>query len=123
MPHPVRTAQIARGQRSLSKLVWTVSTHTPERTFGFDEAMLRRMIAQHITITRLFSRDDNIAKFAGLTRFRQLGGRHFRIAGDAPEPHRDREKVPRADLQRSKVDGAQSELDGLNAIRSHCPTT
>jgi imidazolonepropionase-like amidohydrolase len=56
-----------------------VLAHTPERTFGFDEAMLRRMIAQHMTIIptlKLFSRDDNIADIRGLDyRFHQLGGR------------------------------------------------
>jgi imidazolonepropionase-like amidohydrolase len=56
-----------------------VLAHTPERTSGFDEAMLRRMIAQHITIIptlKLFSHDDNIADIRGLDyRFRQLGGR------------------------------------------------
>jgi imidazolonepropionase-like amidohydrolase len=56
-----------------------VLAHTPERTFGFDEAMLRRMIAQHMTIIptlKLFSRDDNIADIRGLDyQFHQLGGR------------------------------------------------
>jgi imidazolonepropionase-like amidohydrolase len=56
-----------------------VLAHTPERTFGFDEAMLRRMIAQHMTIIptlKLFSRDDDIANIRGLDyRFHQLGGR------------------------------------------------
>jgi imidazolonepropionase-like amidohydrolase len=56
-----------------------VLAHTPERTSGFDEAMLRRMIAQHMTIIptlKLFSRDDNIAEIRGLDyRFSKLGGR------------------------------------------------
>ena len=56
-----------------------VLAHTPEVTSGIDEAMLRRMIAQHMTIIptlKLFSRDDNIAKIRGLDyRFHQLGGR------------------------------------------------
>ena len=56
-----------------------VLAHTPEATSGIDEAMLRRMIAQHMTIIptlKLFSRDDNIANIRGLDyRFHQLGGR------------------------------------------------
>jgi imidazolonepropionase-like amidohydrolase len=56
-----------------------VLAHTPELTSGIDEAMLRRMIAQHMTIIptlKLFSRDDNIANIRGLDyRFHQLGGR------------------------------------------------
>jgi imidazolonepropionase-like amidohydrolase len=56
-----------------------VLAHTPEVTSGIDEAMLRRMIAQHMTIIptlKLFSRDDDIAKIRGLDyRYRQLGGR------------------------------------------------
>jgi imidazolonepropionase-like amidohydrolase len=46
---------------------------------GIDESMLRRMIAQHMTIIptlKLFSRDDDIASIRGLNyRFHQLGGR------------------------------------------------
>ena len=56
-----------------------VLAHTPEDTSGIDEAMLRRMIAQHMTIIptlKLFSRDDDIANIRGLDyRFHQLGGR------------------------------------------------
>ena len=56
-----------------------VLAHTPEMTSGIDEAMLRRMIAQHMTIIptlKLFSRDDDIASIRGLDyRFHQLGGR------------------------------------------------
>jgi len=56
-----------------------VLAHTPELTSGIDEAMLRRMIAQHMTIIptlKLFSHDDNIANIRGLDyRFHQLGGR------------------------------------------------
>jgi imidazolonepropionase-like amidohydrolase len=56
-----------------------VLAHTPEVTSGIDEAMMRRMIAQHMTIIptlKLFSRDEDIAKIGGLDyRFRQLGGR------------------------------------------------
>ena len=56
-----------------------VLAHTPEMTSGIDEAMLRRMIAQHMTIIptlKLFSRDDNIANIRGLDyQFHQLGGR------------------------------------------------
>jgi imidazolonepropionase-like amidohydrolase len=56
-----------------------VLAHTPEVTNGIDEAMLRRMIAQHMTIIptlKLFSRDDDIANIRGLDyRFHQLGGR------------------------------------------------
>src|SRR6202021_1156526 len=40
-----------------------VLAHTPEATSGIDEAMLRRMIAQHMTIIptlKLFSRDDKV---------------------------------------------------------------
>jgi imidazolonepropionase-like amidohydrolase len=56
-----------------------VLAHTPEVTTGIDEAMLRRMIAQHMTIIptlKLFSRDDAIANIRGLDyRYHQLGGR------------------------------------------------
>ena len=56
-----------------------VLAHTPEVTSGIDEAMLRRMIAQHMTIIptlKLFSRDDNIANIRGLDyQFHQLRGR------------------------------------------------
>jgi imidazolonepropionase-like amidohydrolase len=56
-----------------------VLAHTPEVTSGIDEAMLRRMIAQHMTIIptlKLFSLDDNIADIRRLAyRFHQLGGR------------------------------------------------
>ena len=56
-----------------------VLAHTPEVTSGIDEDMLRRMIAQHVTIIptlKLFSRDDDIASIRGLDyRFHQLGGR------------------------------------------------
>ena len=55
-----------------------VLAHTPEVTSGIDEAMLRRMIAQHMTIIptlKLFSRDDDIAGIRGLDyRFHHLGG-------------------------------------------------
>jgi imidazolonepropionase-like amidohydrolase len=56
-----------------------VLAHTPEVTSGIDEAMLQRMIAQHVTIIptlKLFSRDDDIANIRELDyRFHQLGGR------------------------------------------------
>jgi imidazolonepropionase-like amidohydrolase len=56
-----------------------VLAHTPEVTSGIDEAMLRRMIAQHMTIIptlKLFSRDDDIANIRALDyRFHHLGGR------------------------------------------------
>jgi imidazolonepropionase-like amidohydrolase len=56
-----------------------VLAHTPEVTSGIDEAMLRRMIAQHMTIIptlKLFSRDGDITNIRGLDyRFHQLGGR------------------------------------------------
>ena len=56
-----------------------VLAHTPEVTSGIDESMLRRMIAQHITIIptlKLFARDDDIANIRGLDyRFHHLGGR------------------------------------------------
>lgn len=56
-----------------------VLAHTPEVTSGIDDAMLRRMIAQNMTIIstlKLFSRDDDIANIRGLDyRFHQLGGR------------------------------------------------
>lgn len=55
-----------------------VLAHTPELTEGIDDAMLRRMIAQRMTIIptlKLFSRDDDIAKIRGLDlRYHQLGG-------------------------------------------------
>lgn len=56
-----------------------VLAHMPEHTSGIDEAMLRRMIAQHMTIIptlKLFSRDDNIPDIRRLAfRYHQLGGR------------------------------------------------
>ena len=56
-----------------------VLAHTPEATSGIDAAMLRRMIAQHMTIIptlKLFSRDDTIADIRELAyRYHQLGGR------------------------------------------------
>lgn len=56
-----------------------VLAHTPEVTHGIDDAMLRRMVAQHMTIIptlKLFSQDDAIAKIRELdTRFHLLGGR------------------------------------------------
>jgi imidazolonepropionase-like amidohydrolase len=56
-----------------------VLAHTPEQTEGIDEAMLRRMVAQQMTIIptlKLFSRDDAIAKIRNLDfRYHQLGGR------------------------------------------------
>jgi imidazolonepropionase-like amidohydrolase len=55
-----------------------VLAHTPEDTRGVDEPMLRRILAQHMTIIptlKLFSRDDNIASIRGLTyRFHEMGG-------------------------------------------------
>ena len=54
-----------------------VLAHTPEVTSGIDEAMLRRMIAQHMTIIptlKLFSGDDKLRTFAGsITGFTSLG--------------------------------------------------
>jgi imidazolonepropionase-like amidohydrolase len=56
-----------------------VLAHTPEATEGIDAAMLRRMIAQHMTIIptlKLFSGDDGIARIRELDyRFHQLGGK------------------------------------------------
>jgi imidazolonepropionase-like amidohydrolase len=56
-----------------------VLAHTPEVTSGIDEAVLRDMLAGHMTIVptlKLFSRDDDIAKIRGLDyRFHQRGGR------------------------------------------------
>jgi len=56
-----------------------VLAHTPEVTEGIDEAMLHRMLAQHMTIIptlKLFSRDDAIAKIRKLDyRYHKLGGR------------------------------------------------
>jgi imidazolonepropionase-like amidohydrolase len=56
-----------------------VLAHTPENTVGIDEAMLGRMLAQHMTIIptlKLFSRDDTIATIRGLAyRYHELGGR------------------------------------------------
>ncbi len=55
-----------------------VLAHTPEDTNGIDEAILRRMIAQHTTIIptlKLFSRDDAIARFAAsITGITSLAG-------------------------------------------------
>lgn len=56
-----------------------VLAHTPEVTQGIDEAMMRHMIAQHMTIIptlKLFARDDDIADIRGLAyRYHKLGGR------------------------------------------------
>jgi imidazolonepropionase-like amidohydrolase len=56
-----------------------VLAHTPEVVDGFDDPMLRRMIAQHITIIptlKLFSHDNQIASIRALDyKFHQLGGR------------------------------------------------
>lgn len=56
-----------------------VLAHTPEDTDGIDEALLRQMIDQRMTIIptlKLFSHDDGIAKIRRLDyRYRQLGGR------------------------------------------------
>ena len=56
-----------------------VLAHTPEDTNGIDEAMLRRMIAQRMTIIptlKLFSHDDAIATIGKLDyRYHKLGGR------------------------------------------------
>jgi imidazolonepropionase-like amidohydrolase len=56
-----------------------VLAHTPEDTDGIDEALLRRMIDQRMTIIptlKLFSHDDAIAKIRRLDyRYRELGGR------------------------------------------------
>ena len=55
-----------------------VLAHTPELTSGIDETMLRRMIAQHMTIIptlKLFSGDNHIPKIRALDyQFHQLGG-------------------------------------------------
>jgi imidazolonepropionase-like amidohydrolase len=55
-----------------------VLAHTPENTKGIDEDVLRRMIAQHMTIIptlKLFSQDNDIAKIRGLDyHFHQIGG-------------------------------------------------
>jgi imidazolonepropionase-like amidohydrolase len=55
-----------------------VLAHTPEATTGIDEALLRRMTAQHMAIIptlKLFSRDNAIANIRRLDyRFHQLGG-------------------------------------------------
>lgn len=52
---------------------------TPDLTEGIDEAMLHRIITQHMTIIptlKLFSQDDDIANIRRHDyRFRQLGGR------------------------------------------------
>ena len=56
-----------------------VLAHTPEAIAGIDDALLRRMIAQHMTMIstlKLFSQDKDIAKIRGLdNRYHQLGGR------------------------------------------------
>jgi len=56
-----------------------VLAHTPEETRGIDDALLRRMIARHMTIIptlKLFSGDDAIAKIRGIDFcYHQLGGR------------------------------------------------
>jgi imidazolonepropionase-like amidohydrolase len=56
-----------------------VLAHTPEDTDGIDGAILRRMVAQHMTIIptlKLFSRDNAIATIRSLAyRYHNLGGR------------------------------------------------
>jgi imidazolonepropionase-like amidohydrolase len=56
-----------------------VLAHTPEATEGIDEPMLRRIVAQHMTIIptlKLFSQDGAISKIRELdSRFHRLGGR------------------------------------------------
>jgi imidazolonepropionase-like amidohydrolase len=56
-----------------------VLAHTPEVTSGIDEAMLRRMIGQRMTIIptlKLFSRDNAIPEIRRLVyRYHELGGR------------------------------------------------
>lgn len=56
-----------------------VLAHAPEATEGIDEPMLRRMVAQHMTIIptlKLFSHDDAIAKIRHLVfHYHELGGR------------------------------------------------
>ena len=56
-----------------------VLAHTPEETAGIDDAMLQRMLRQHMSIIptlKLFSHDDAIAKIRGLDyRYHKLGGR------------------------------------------------
>lgn len=56
-----------------------VLAHTPEETSGIDEPMLRRMLAQHMTIIptlKLFSQDNAIPQIRGLLyRYHTLGGR------------------------------------------------
>lgn len=56
-----------------------VLAHTPEVTEGIDESMLRRIVAQHMTIIptlKLFSQDSAISKIRELDlRFHRLGGR------------------------------------------------
>lgn len=56
-----------------------VLAHTPEDTEGIDDAMLRHMLSQSMTIIptlKLFSRDDSIAKIRRLDlRYHELGGR------------------------------------------------
>jgi imidazolonepropionase-like amidohydrolase len=55
-----------------------VLAHTPEVTSGIDEAMLHRMITQHMAIIptlKLFSQDDDIANIRALDyQYHQLGG-------------------------------------------------
>ncbi len=56
-----------------------VLAHTPEDTNGVDEALLRRMVEQRMTMIptlKLFSQDDAIAKIRGVPyRYHELGGR------------------------------------------------
>jgi imidazolonepropionase-like amidohydrolase len=56
-----------------------VLAHTPEDTNGVDEALLRRMVEQRMTMIptlKLFSQDDAIAKIRGVAyRYHELGGR------------------------------------------------
>lgn len=67
------------GTRVAIKAGVDVLAHTPENTAGIDDAVLRRMIAQHMTIIptlKLFSHDDTIAQIRQLLhRYRELGGR------------------------------------------------
>jgi imidazolonepropionase-like amidohydrolase len=94
MPEAIATAAVTEAHRS-GRLVFSHSSnlagtevaiasrvdvlaHAPEDTRGIDDALLKRAVAQGMTMIptlKLFSGDDNIAQIRGMVRrFHQLGG-------------------------------------------------
>jgi imidazolonepropionase-like amidohydrolase len=94
MPEPIATAAVREAHRS-GRLVFSHSSnlagtqvaivsrvdvlaHAPEDTRGIDDTLLKKAVAQGMTMIptlKLFSRDDNIAEIRGVVRrFHELGG-------------------------------------------------